>query len=137
MEGAVIGDEVLAIAGKASEAVERLQGLLRRILDGFRDAGRLQRQAKPQQVARVGKRDRIDAIALARLHGDEMLALQPQQGLADRLAADGIAFGELLLAHVVAGRQPAAQNISAQAFIDVVAQKHECFPRDLATILHS
>jgi hypothetical protein len=28
-----------------------------------------------------------------------MFALEPQQGLAHRLAADGIAFGELLLAH--------------------------------------
>ena len=108
VEGAVIGDEILAIPGKASEAVERFEGFVRRVLDRFRDAGRLQRQAKSQQVARIRKRDRIDAIALARLHGDEMLALQPQQGFADRLAADGIAFGELLLAHVVAGREPAA-----------------------------
>ena len=68
---------------------------------------RLERQPEPQEVARIGKRDRIDAIALARLHGDEMFALQPQQGLAHRLAADRIALGELLLAHVLARRKAA------------------------------
>ena len=127
VEGAVIGDEVLAIARKASEVVERVQDFLRRVLDRFGNAGRLQREAKPQQIARIRQRDRIDEVALARLHGDEMLALQPQQGLAHRLAADGIAFGELLLAHIIAGRQAAAQNISSQAFVDVIAQKHRNF----------
>ena len=66
-----------------------------------------------------------------------MLTLQPQQGLADRLAADGIAFGEFLLAHVVARRQAAAQNISAQVFVDIVAQKHELFRLNFCSILHS
>src|ERR1700687_2667027 len=90
MKGAGIGDEVFMIAGEAPELVERRQHVVRRMLDRFRDAGRLQREAEPEEVAGVGKRDRIDAIALARLHGDEMLALQPQQGLAYRLAADGL-----------------------------------------------
>ena len=95
-----------------------------RVLDRFGDAGRLQRKTKAQEVARVGQRDRIDAVALARLHGDEMLALEPQQRLAHRLAAHRIALGEVLLAHIIAGRQAACQNISAQAFVDIIAQKH-------------
>ncbi len=107
VERTVIGDEVLAIAGKAPESIERAKRLLRRVLDRFGHAGRLQRQAKSQEVARVRERDRIDAVALARRHGDEMLALQPQQGFADRLAADGIAGGQVLLADVIAGRQAA------------------------------
>jgi hypothetical protein len=53
-----------------------------------------------------------------------MFALQPQQRFAHRLAADGIAFGKLLLAHIIAGRQTAGQNIRPQAFVDIVAQKH-------------
>ena len=93
----------------------------------LRDAGRLQRQPEPQQVARVRQRDRIDAVTLARLHGDQMLALEPQQRLAHRLAADRIALGELLLPHIIAGRQTAGQNIRAQVFIDIVAQKHRNF----------
>ena len=67
---------------------------------------------EPQQVARVRKRDRIDPVALARLHRDEMLALEPQQRLAHRLAADGIAFGQLLLAHIITGRQDGSVRIS-------------------------
>jgi hypothetical protein len=122
MKRAVIGDEVLVIAGEAPEFVERLQHIVARMLDRFRDAGRLQREAEPQEVAGVGKRDRIDTITLARLHGDEMLALQPQQGLAHRLAANGIALGEFLLAHIITRRQTAGQNISPQAFIDIIAQ---------------
>ena len=118
------GEKIFVVAGKAPVFVERFQNVVRRILDRFRDAGRLQRQPESQEVARIRKRDRVDAITLARLHRDEMLALQPQQGLAHRLAADGIALGELLLAHIIARRQAAGQNIRPQAFINIVTQKH-------------
>ena len=127
MKGAVVGDEILVVAGKAPEVVERRQNAVRGILDRLGDAGRLQREAKPQEVARIRQRDRIDPVTLARLHGDEVFALQPQQRLAHRLAADRIALGEFLLAHIIAGREPAGQNISAEAFIDIIAQKHRNF----------
>ena len=78
-----------------------------RVLDRLGDASRLQRQPESQEVAGVGQRDRIDPVALARLHRDQMFALQPQQGLAHRLAADRVALGELLLAHIIAWRQAA------------------------------
>ena len=105
VEGAVIGDEVFMVAGEAAEFIERLQDVVARVLDRLRHAGRLQREAKPQQVARIRQRNRIDPVALARLHGDEMLALEPQQRLAHRLAAHGIALGEILFAHIIAGRK--------------------------------
>ena len=124
MKAAVVGDEIFMVAGEPPEFVECLQRIRRRILDRLGDAGGLQRQAKPQQVARIRQRDRIDPVALARLHGDEMLAFEPQQGLAHRLAAHGIALGEVLLTHIIAGRQAACQNIRSQAFIDIIAQKH-------------
>ncbi len=128
MKGAVIGDEVFVVAGKTPEFIQRLQNIIRGILDRFRDASRLQREAESQEVTRVGKRDRIDPVTLARLHRDEMLALQPQQRLSHRLAADGVAFGKLLLAHIIARRQPAGQNIRTEVFVDIVAQKHRNFP---------
>ena len=129
MEGAVVGDEVLVVAGEAPESIQRLQHILRRMLDRLGDASRLQRQPKPQQIARVRKRDRIDPVALARLHGDQMLALEPQQRLAHRLPAHGVALGKLLLPHIIAGRQTACQNIRSQVFIDIIAQKHRMSPR--------
>ena len=49
VEAAVIGDEVLVIAGKVSEVVERVEGLFRRVFDCFGDTGRLEREAKPQR----------------------------------------------------------------------------------------
>jgi iron-sulfur cluster repair protein YtfE (RIC family) len=58
-----------------------------------------------------------------------MLPRQPQQRLADRLAAHLIALGQLLFPHIIAGRQAAGQDISAQALIDVVAQKHRIYLR--------
>jgi len=61
--------------------------------DRLGDAGGLQRASRNRRRSRAsGKRDRIDPVALARLHGDKMLAFEPQQGLTHRLAADGIAF---------------------------------------------
>jgi len=56
-----------------------------------------------------------------------MLAFKPEQGLAHRLAADRIPFGELLLAHIITWRQAARQNISPQIFVDIIAQKHRYF----------
>ena len=47
MEGAVIGDEVFMVAGKTAKFVQRLQHRVAGILDGFGNAGRLQREAKP------------------------------------------------------------------------------------------
>ena len=117
------------LPAKRRNSIERLQHILRRILDRLGDAGRLQRKPKPQQVARVRKRDRIDPIALARLHGDQMLALEPQQCLAHRLAAHRIALGKLLLPHIIAGSKAACQNIRPEVFIDIVAQKHRICPR--------
>ena len=127
MKGAVVGDEILMVAGKAPEGVERRQHTVRGAFDGLGHASRLHHEAKPQEVARIRQRDRIDPVALARLHGDEVFALQPQQRLPHRLAADRIALGELLLAHIIAWRQATGQNISPEAFIDVIAQKHRNF----------
>src|SRR5437763_10356062 len=124
MEAAVVGDEVLAVAGKAAESVQRLQYIVIGVPDRLSDAGGLERKAETQQVARIGKRDRIDAIALPRLHRDEVLALEPQQRLTHRLAADRIALGELLLAHIIARREPASQDIRAKVFVDIVTQQH-------------
>ena len=59
-----------------------------------------------------------------------MLALEPQQCLAHWLAAHRIALGQLLLAHIIARSQAASQNISPQAFVDVISQKH---PNSLAS----
>jgi len=67
----------------------------------------------------------LTPVALARLHGDEMLALEPQQRLPHRLAAHGIAFGQLLFAHIIARGEVTCQNIRAQAFVDIIAQKHQ------------
>ena len=128
METAVIGDEIFMIAGEAAELVQRLQRGIAGVLDRFGHAGGLQRQAKAQEIARVRQRYRIDPIALARLHRNQMLALEPQQRLAYRLAAHRITFGELLLAHIIAGCQRTGQDISPQPFIDVIAQKHANFP---------
>src|SRR5215475_4659722 len=104
VKATVIGDEVFVVAGEATEFVQRLERGIGGMLDRLRDAGGLQREAKSQQVPRVRQRDRIDAIALARLHRDEMLALEPQKRLAHRLAAHRITFGELLLAHIITWR---------------------------------
>jgi len=54
---------------------------------------RIQRKPKPQQIALIGERNRIHPVALARLHRHEMLALEPQEGLAHRLSAHCIALG--------------------------------------------
>jgi hypothetical protein len=116
--------EACATACEAAELVERLQRRISCILDCFIDAGRLEREAETQEIARIGDRDRIDAIALARLHRDEVLALEPQQRLAHRLAAHCIAFGELLFAHIITRRQAAGQDISAEQFVDIFPQKH-------------
>src|SRR5437660_9422760 len=124
MEAAVVGDEVLAVAGEAAESVQRLQYIVIGVLDRLRDAGGLERKAETQQVARIRQRDRIDTIALTRLHRDEVLALEPQQRLAHRLAADRIALGERLLAHIIARREPASQDIRAKVFVDIITQKH-------------
>ena len=121
MEGAVIGDEFLMVAGEAPELVETPERRIARVLDRFRNAGRLQRETKPQNVARIRERDRVDAIALARLHGHQMLARKPEQRLAYRMAAHRIAFGELLFAHIITRCQPAGKNISTQAFVDIIA----------------
>jgi hypothetical protein len=56
-----------------------------------------------------------------------MLALEPQQRLAHRLAADRVTLGELLFPHFIAGRQTTGQNIRSQVFIDIIAQKHRNF----------
>ena len=120
VKAVVIGDEVFMVAGEAAELIQRLKRVAARVCDGLRDARGFEGKAKPQQVAGVGERDRIDAITLARLHRDEMFALQPQQGLAHRLAADRIAFGELLFAHIIARRQTTIQNIRPQAFVDII-----------------
>ena len=53
-----------------------------------------------------------------------MLALEPQQRFPDRLTADGIPLGEVLLAHIIARREMARQNIRPEAFVDIIAQKH-------------
>jgi hypothetical protein len=53
-----------------------------------------------------------------------MLALEPEQCLAHRLAADGITLRKLLLTHIITGRQTARQNIRAEALVDIIAQKH-------------
>ena len=124
VEGAVIGDEVFVVAGEAAEFIQRLQGVVARALDRLHHAGRLQRKAESQQVARIGQRDRIDPVALARLHRDEMLAFEPQQRLAHRLAAHGIALGQILFAHIIAWREVTCQDIRPEAFVDIIAQKH-------------
>ncbi len=81
VKGAIVGDEVLMIAREVPEIVERLERAVRRVLDGFSDAGRL------QEITRVRERDRIDPVALARLHRDQMFALEPQT--APRVPAGG------------------------------------------------
>jgi len=64
--------------------------------------------------------------SLARLHGDEMLALEPEQASRTgwRLTHK---LGELLLAHIIAGRQAACENIRAEVLVDIIAQKHRIF----------
>ena len=107
VEGAVVGDEVFMVSGKQAEFIQRLQDVVAGALDRFGNAGRLQREAEPQQVARIRQRDRVDPVALARQHRDQMLALQPQQRLAHRLAAHGITLGQLLLSHIITWSQAA------------------------------
>jgi len=104
------------VAGEAAELIERFQNILRRVFDRFCDAGRLQRETKPQQVARIRKRNRIDPITLPRLHRDQMLALEPQQCLAHRLAAHCIALGQLLLPHIIAGERGGRSEYQSAGF---------------------
>jgi hypothetical protein len=68
-----------------------------------------------------------------------VLAFEPHQRFPHRLTADGVALGQILLSHIIAGCNSAIQDISSQAFIDIVAQKHRSHPSNshyLAVVIY-
>ena len=135
MEGAILRDEIGAV-GHGAERVERGEDGVGRVGRGLGGAGRLEREAHAQQITGIGDRNRVDLISLPRVNGHESLALQAQQRLADRLAADGVALGQFLLANLRTGPQDAGQDIGADRRVNVVTEQHG-HPRSVDSCCHS
>ena len=85
---------------------------------------RLQNHAVLKYLASVSDRDAVDAVALARMHRDELVLSQAQQRIAHRRAADIEVLRQILLAQLLARRQAAGQDVSPDGVVDIIAQQH-------------
>lgn len=119
----VVVDEILLRINRP-EPVQIRQHLVACALHRSRDAGRLKRETELEEIPDVLHGNRVDLVALPRLHRHQAVLLQAQKRLADRLPADFIAISQILLTNFLSRHQPASENFGSKGFIYILSQQH-------------